>query len=159
MRTNAKIFFTTLLVFACLSNCNRSRFGGSGDETSRSAGVDIVVKKISNSSTVEKGKGQVRVSASYPLQLTCTNCPELGFTLLFNEAPMEANRYVYSADFDYSLVTAQTEVCAVILNVVSKNSKAISSVKTYNIYVCPRQGAQERCDIDSAVPSCAHIGR
>ena len=158
MRADLKIFFITLLACACLHSCNRSKFGGSGDDTSRSAGVDIKVKKISNSSQGVVGKGQLRIYAAYPLLLTCTNCATLGITLPFSEAPMEMNKYVYTADFDYALVT-QTEVCALTLSVVSKSSSAINAVKTYNVYVCPRQGAREICDTDNAVPSCAHIGR
>lgn len=158
MRVDTKIFFITLLVIAGLISCNRSKFGGSGDETSRSAGVSIDVKKITSSSPTAKGKGQLQLYAAYPLSITCTNCAALGFALSFVDAPVTLNQYAYTADFDYSMVT-QTEVCALTLNVVSKSSSKINVVKTYNVYVCPRQGMEEKCDIDNAVPSCAHIGR
>ena len=158
MNVSLKIFLITLIALACLPGCNRGGLGSSGDDTSRAAGVDIKVKKISNSSPTTRGKGQLRIYAAYPLLLTCTNCTALGITLPFSEAPMEMNKYIYTADFDYSLVT-RTEVCALTLSVVSKNSSAINTVKTYNVYVCPRQGLREICDTANAVPSCAHIGR
>ncbi len=158
MSVNLNFFFIPLLAFACLYSCNRGGLGSGRDDTSRSAGVDIKVKKISNSSQTVMGQGQLRIYAAYPLLLTCTNCPTLDIILPFIEAPMETNKYVYTADFDYSLVT-QTEVCALTLSVVSKNNSAINAIKNYNVYVCPRQGSTEICDTANAAPSCAHIGR
>ena len=159
MRTALEIFLITVLVGACLSSCNRSKFGGGGDETSPSKGVDIKIKKISNASATADGEGQIHVSAAYKLLVNCDNCATLGIPLSFTEAPMDTtNKYVYTADFNYLLAT-HTVVCALNISVVSKTSSAISAVKTYKVYACPRRGATEICDTTDAVPSCAHIRR
>jgi len=158
MRTALEIFLITVLVGACLSSCNRSKFGGGGDETSPSKGVNIQIKKISNASAAAKGEGQIRVSAAYKLLVNCDNCAELGIPLSFAKAPMEMKKHVYTAGFNYSLAT-HTIVCALNISVVSEDSSAIRAVKTYKVYACPRRGATEICDTTDAVPSCAHIGR
>ncbi len=155
MNVGLKIFLIALLASA---GCNRGRLGGREDDSAPSTGVSIKIKKISNASQTVKGKGQLRVSAAYPLLLSCTNCVALGVNLPFVDAPMEMNKYVYTADFDYSL-GIQTEVCALTISASSKDGTAIKAVKTYNVYVCPRQGADDVCDTDKAAPSCAHIGR
>ena len=159
MRTALEIFLITVLVGACLSSCNRNKFGGGGDETLRSKDVSIEIKKISNASATSLGKGQIQVSAAYPLSLTCINCVTLGITLPFTEAPMDKNnKYVYTADLNYSLAT-RTVFCAVRISVDSKNSSDISALKTYKVYACPRQGAKEICDTTDAVPDCTHLIR
>lgn len=159
MRNALEIFLITLLVGACLHGCNRSKFGGGGDDTKPSKGVDIRIDKISNASATSLGKGQIKVSAAYQLLLTCINCAKLGITLPFIEAPMdEKNRYVYTADLNYSLAS-HTVVCALTISVVSRENSDISAVKTYKVYACPRQGAREICDTTDAVPDCAHLIR
>ena len=159
MRNALESFLITLLVCACLYSCNRSKFGGGGDDTMKSKGVDIKIDKISNASATSLGKGQIKVSAAYPLLLTCTNCATLGITLPFTEAPMDKNnKYVYTADLNYTLAT-RTVVCALTISVVSRNSSDISAVKTYKVYACPRQGAKEICDTTDAVPDCTHLIR
>ena len=158
MRNALEIFLITALVSSCLYSCNRSKFGGGDDETPRSKGVDIKIKKISNASATAKGKGQIQVSAAYTLLVNCDNCATLGIPLSFESAPMENNKHVYTADFDYSLAT-RTVVCALNISAVSQDSNAVSKLKTYKVYACPRRGATEICDTTDAVPSCAHITR
>ena len=144
-------------MLAISNACNKSRLGSGGDSPSRSRGVSIQLKKLTNSSAIGKGRGQLHVRANYPLSVTCINCTELGINLVFVDAPRDGIKYVHSADFDYALVE-QTEVCALSLSILSKNNSKINTIKEYDVYVCPRKGGSEECDVANAVPSCANLG-
>ena len=102
--------------------------------------------------------GQLHLRANYPLSVACLNCSELGINLVFVDAPRDGIKYVHTADFEYALVE-QTEVCALTLSIISKGSNKINTVKEYNVYVCPRKGGSEECDIANAAASCASLGR
>lgn len=153
-----KIAVSSFLLLALLHGCNKGKFGSGGNSPSRARGVSIQLKKLTNSSTTGKGTGQLHVRANYPLSVTCTNCPDLGVNLVFVDAPRDGIKYVHTADFEYALVE-QTEVCALTLSILSRDSNKINTMKEYNVYVCPRQGMSEACDTAKAVSSCANLGR
>ena len=158
MYSKLAMYLFAIVVFVFLNNCNTGRLGSGSRPTSAPARVSIEIEKVSNSSRTMPGKGRLRIKAYHELALTCINCPSIGVTLPFAAPLKEGARYIYTADFEYQLVT-QTEVCTLTISAVGKGSKKVNAVKSYNIYVCPRQGMTEECDTANAVPSCNSIGR